>query len=105
MSALRWWSALFLALAVVAGASLWLQRQEAEGLRGEIARLCEERSEARKVREENRRLAVEQTPPEELVRLRADHEALVRLRREIEKLRAGLQARERELAQPAKGAK
>ena len=71
MSALRWWSTLFLALAVVAGASLWLQRQEAEGLRGEIALLREERAEVTRVHEENRRLVAEQTPQGELMRLRA----------------------------------
>jgi len=98
MSALRWLSALLLALALVAGAALWLQRQAAEALRGEIALLREENRDLAKSRAENQRLAAALPSAAELERLRADHAAVARLRREIEKTKDNLQARERALA-------
>lgn len=88
MTPLRWSSVLLLGLAVVAAAALWLQRQEAEVLRGEIALLREERAELGKLRDENRRLAAQATAADEVARLRADRAAIGRLRAEIETLRA-----------------
>ena len=97
MSALRWLSAVLLALALVAGAALWLQRQEADNLRGEIVPLREEQRELVRLRAENQRLAAAQPEAAELARLRADRAAAVRLRGEIEKTRDGVEARERSL--------
>ncbi|MBI4623853.1 MAG: hypothetical protein HY736_11645 [Verrucomicrobia bacterium] len=88
MNPLRWLSALLLALACVAGASLWLQRQAAAALRDEIVLLREENRELARLRAENRRLVAAQAPAAELERLRADRAAIVRLRGEIEKLKA-----------------
>lgn len=75
-------------LAVFAGAAWWLQTQEAEVLRGEIAMLREERGELSKLRDENRQLAAQAMPADEVTRLRADRAAIGRLRAEIETLRA-----------------
>ena len=92
MNPMRWLSVLLGALAVFAGAAWWLQTQEAEVLRGEIALLREERGELGKLRDENRRLAAQATPADELARLRADRAAIGRLRTEIETLRATTEA-------------
>lgn len=101
MSALRWLSGLFLALALVAGAALWLQRQAAADLREEIGLLREEQRELTRLRAENRRLAAAQPSPAELSNLQADRAAVLRLRAEIEKSRDSLLARERALANGA----
>ena len=76
------------ALALAAGAAWWLQREETDVLRGEIALLRDERGELSKLRDENRRLAARATPADEVARLRADRAAIGRLRAEIEALRA-----------------
>ncbi len=80
MTALRWLSALLLALAFVAGGALLLQRQTTAQLRGELALL----------RNEHRQLE----------RLRADRAALVRLGGEI----AGVKARTDEMTHTAERA-
>ena len=92
MTTLRWGSGLLLGIAVVVAAALWLQRQEAEVLRSEIAMLREERVEREKLQAENRRLATQAAPAEEVARLRADHAAIGRLRTEIETLRVTTEA-------------
>ena len=92
MNALRWLSVVLLALALVAGASLWLQRQTAAQLRSEIALLREENRELARLRTENQRLIAAQTPETELARLRADHAAVLRLRAELDALKKGLPA-------------
>src|SRR5258708_7125210 len=97
MTALRWLSALLLALAIVAGAALWLQRQAAAQLRDEIALLREERGKVVRLRAENSKLTAAQVSAAELERLRADRAAVVQLRGEIEKLKAGVDDRERAL--------
>lgn len=99
MSAPRWISAFLLALAVVAGAALLLQRQSAAQLREEIAVLRDEHRRLEQLRAENAKLTAAQTPSAELERLRADHAAVQQLRAEIERLKGGLEARERALAQ------
>ena len=104
MSPLRWLSALLLALAVVAGAALWLQRQEAADLREELARLHEENRELARLRGENLRLEAALPPAAKLEDLRADRAAVVRLRGEIEKTKDNLQARDRALATVAPAA-
>ncbi len=100
MNPLRWLSALLLALALVAGASLWLQRQAAAVLRDEIVLLREESRELARLRAENQRLVSAKLPAPELERLRADHAAVMRLRSEIETLKDNVQQRERALAEP-----
>jgi uncharacterized protein HemX len=92
MISLRWLSALLLALALVAGASLWLQRQAATQLRAEIARLREDSRELANLRTENQRLVAAQVPDAELARLRSDHAAVLRLRAELETLKRSLPA-------------
>lgn len=88
MNPLRWLTALLLALALVAGAMLWLQRQAAEALREEIVLLREENRAFARLRAENRRLLALQVPDAELQRLRADRAAIGRLRGEIDELKA-----------------
>ena len=98
MSVLRWPSTLLLALALVAGASLWLQRQAADALRSEIALLRDENRELAKLRAENERLVAAKLPAAELERLRADHAAVVRMQGEIEALRRSVQEKERAIS-------
>jgi len=100
MNPLRWLSALLLALALVAGAMLWLQRQAAAELRGEIALLRDESRELARLRKENQRLAAALPPAAELESLRADRAAIGRMRSEIDALNDSLQKRERALAEP-----
>ncbi len=100
-SASRWLSALLLALAVVAGVALWLQRQAAADLRDELALLRDDQREIARLRTENQRLASALPPAEKMQELRADRAAVVRLRSEIEKTRDNLTTRERALAAPA----
>ena len=100
MSSLRWLSALLLALALAAGAAIWLQRQAAAQLRDEIVFLREQNRELARLRAENQRLAAALPPAAELEALRADHAAVVRLRGEIEKTKVNVQARERALIPP-----
>ena len=97
MNALRWLAALLLALAVVAGVALWLQRQAASQLRDEIALLREQNRELARLRAESQRLAAALPPAGELERLRADHAAVARLRGEIAGLRARVEQRENAL--------
>lgn len=76
----------FALLAVAGGALLWLQRQAGGQLRGELALLRERSDQLAAERALNRRLASEQVAAGELERLRADREALGRLRRELAEL-------------------
>lgn len=94
----RWITGLLLVVAVVAGAALWLQRQEAEALHGELTWLREERGELARLEAEHRRLTANAVPAEELARLRGDHAAVVGLRGEIEATRRGIEVRERAVA-------
>jgi hypothetical protein len=88
--------------ALVAGVAWWVQVQEADALRAEVALLRDERSELARVRAENLRLAAEQPPSSEIERLRADRAAILRLRREIETLKAAAEARGRSLGAAVK---
>ena len=88
MNPLRWLSALLLALALVAGAALLLERQAAAQSQGEIALLREEQRQLAQLRAENARLVAAAVPEAELVRLRSDRVAVGQLRAEIEKLKA-----------------
>ncbi len=102
MSALRWLSALLLALALVAGAALLLQRQIAAQLRDEIALLRDENRTLARLRAEHERLTAAQIPAAELERLRADRAAVVQLRAEIEQLKARTDERARATAATGK---
>ncbi len=97
MTAFRWLSALFLALALAAGGGLWLQRQSAAELRGEIALLRDDQRELARLRAENQRLVAAQVPDEELARLRADRAAIQQLRGEIERLKTATEEQAREV--------
>lgn len=97
----RWLSVPLLALAVVAGAAWWLQRQGAAQLRDEIALLRDEHRQIDALRAANARLAAAQPPAAEIDRLRADRAAVGQLRAEIEKLKTGVDERERALQAPA----
>ena len=81
-------------LAGLAGA-LAVQRREMGDLRRELARHSEGRMQVEVARAENERLKGQQVSAEELARLRADHAALPRLRREIEELKARIEGRGR----------
>ncbi len=74
-------------LVAVAGAT-WVQRREAGELRRELAKRSAVQMKMEAARAENERLKRAQVSAEELARLRADHAALPRLRREIEELKA-----------------
>jgi hypothetical protein len=100
MVSARWISAGLLAMAAVAGAALWLQRQAAADLRDEIALLRGDQREIARLRTENQRLAEALPPEEKMQELRADRAAVVRLRGEIERTRGNLEARERALETP-----
>jgi uncharacterized protein HemX len=97
MKTLRGFVASLLALALVTGAALWLQRQAGEQLREELGLLREENRELVRLRTENRRLTADLPPTEVMAALRADHAAVVRLRGEIAALKASLLAREKAL--------
>lgn len=101
MTGFRWLSALLLGLAVVAGAGWLLQRQSAAQLRDELALLRDDSHRLAHLRAENAKLLAAQPPAAELERLRSDHAAVMQLRSEIERLRRGIDERERRLAQPA----
>ena len=94
MNAFRWFSALLLALAVVAGAAWWLQRESAAQLRGEVELLRDESRRFAALRAENAKLRAAQPADAELARLRSDRAAVVQLRAEINALNDSLQKRE-----------
>ena len=100
MSASRWTSIGLLALAVVAGVGIALQRQQEDGLRQEIALLRDENQRLARLRAENAQLKAAQTPAAAVERLRADHAAVVRLRREIETMKVRADQRSRDVAVP-----
>lgn len=74
-----------IALAILNGRA-WLQRVELQTAR-DLAR--SEASELAGLRAENGRLRARQIPAAELARLRSDHEALRRLRAELDTLSRG----------------
>jgi Tfp pilus assembly protein PilN len=89
------WQLLMLAfLAVGIGAGLALQRQANGELRDEIGLLREQNREVGRLQAEKARLTAARVSGEELENLRADHAAVLRLRAEIESLRADVKARE-----------
>jgi len=91
------WLGLIVALVLVVGAVLWLQRQEGDVLRAEIALLRDERAELVRLQSEQTRLRAALPAAAEMDRLRAEHAAVERLRNEVERLKDSVQARERAL--------
>lgn len=81
-------------LILLAGA-VAVQRREMGDLRRELAQRTAVRMKVDVERTENERLKGQQVSAEELARLRADHAALPRLRREIEELKARIEGRGR----------
>jgi hypothetical protein len=97
MNPLRWLFAL-LSLAILVGVALWLQRQTAAQLRDEIALLREESRQVAQLRAENARLVAAQPAAAQLDAMRTDHAAVLRLRGEIEKLKADTDRQARAIA-------
>lgn len=93
----RFFTVLLGALALVAGALFWLQRQATEALRTEIVLLREQKAELAKARTENARLKAAQISEAEAARLRADRAALLRMRGEIERTRKDVERQEKVL--------
>lgn len=87
--ALLGWIGAGLVLAGVAAGIGW-QRWQAALLRLELDPLREEARELATLRGENDRLRRGQPSAAEIARLRADHESIVRLRTELDALRARL---------------
>ena len=87
---------LVLALLILAGlacAGTWLQRHAAAALTRELQLLREEDQHLGALRRENARLNAERVSDDDLVRLRADRSALLRLKREVDELRARVEQR------------
>lgn len=95
MSAHRWLSIALLALAVVSGLGLMLQRQTAAVLQQEISLLREENRRFVQLKADNDRLRQEQTPVADVERLRADRAALMSMRAEIEAMKTRADKRSR----------
>jgi Tfp pilus assembly protein PilN len=74
------------AIVVAVGAGMLSQWRQTLALRGELELARATMTELGRLREENQRLRARQIPTAELDRLRADHAALPRLRRELETL-------------------
>lgn len=71
------------AAAVIVGGGWWLQRAKGDQLKAELAAKQERRAEWERVSALNRQLRETQIPAEELERLRADRQAVSRLRDEL----------------------
>ena len=83
-------------IAVVAGVvagPLWLQREQTVALREEIGALRGQDRELVRLQEENVRLTQGRISPAALESLRADHVAIVRLREQVERLKADIRRR------------
>lgn len=93
----RFLSVGLLALAFGAGASFWLQRETAEELRAEVTELRRAKSVLQRTRIEHERLVAVQVTEAELARLREDHAAVARLRKEVEQLREDLHIQDMKL--------
>jgi hypothetical protein len=100
VTAVRW--VLLVLLGIVAMAGVFLQREKTEVLRTEFALAREESRDLAALRAEHERLKSAQVSPVELERLRADRAAILRLRAELESLRARTEQKAR-LASGAKG--
>jgi len=75
------------AVAVIGVGCLAVQWRETDSLRDKMISVRQESAELDQLREENIRLKDEQISAEELLRLRADHAALPRLRADLENLK------------------
>jgi hypothetical protein len=84
---------LVVALALGVGAGLAWQWRTTELLRIELDALREAAGEQSQLRADNERLRRERPPPAELERIRTDHAAVLKLRMELEALRAKSEGR------------
>lgn len=75
-------------IAVAAGIGVAREWSETQALRAEVELARTEAAELGRVRAENQRLRKKQITTGELAALRADHAAVVRLRGELESLKA-----------------
>lgn len=100
MATSRWVSAGLLVLAIAFGVSAALQWQTGLVLRQEIALRRDDNQVLARLRAENQRLRSAQVSAEEMNRLEADRAALIRLRLEMESLRARTEERGRNAATP-----
>lgn len=98
MTTSRIWAVGFLLLAVVAGVALLLQRQAQGVLREQLALLRTDQQQLVALRAENARLKAQQPSETELASLRADDAAAMRLRNELNQLRARIAAEEAAMA-------
>ncbi len=98
MKIARFITALLLALGLVAGALLWLQRQSTDALRAEVVLLREQQGGLAKLRVENGRLRAAQIAPDEFARLQGERAAVLRLRRELQDARERIERSEKALA-------
>ncbi|MDO8540535.1 MAG: hypothetical protein Q7S40_08890 [Opitutaceae bacterium] len=96
MSSARWWSVAFVTLSVGLGAGMLLQSQSASALRTEITLRREENQKLGRLRAEYLELLRAQPSDAELQRLRSDHAAVLRLRAEINALKARADAMARQ---------
>ena len=83
---------LVMVVALLAG-PIWLQRQQTIALREAMGALRGQERELARLREENVRLTQGRISPAALENLRADHVAIVRLREQVERLKAGTRRR------------
>lgn len=88
MKAAQWFALALLAFSLVVGSGFLLQRQTTSALRSELALSRAEHRELGQLQKENQKLKAAQVPAGELERLRADHAAIMRLRNEIEAMKA-----------------
>lgn len=95
MRPLLWASILLLGVAIVGAVGWLLQRETAAGLRREISLLESEAKKLAALQATQRQLVAAAIPEPELQRLRADHAALARLRREITEMQSRLEAANR----------
>lgn len=91
--------AFLLGTALLVGAGWALQWRSSVALREQVKLLQADEREAARLQAENQQLKANQPSAEELQRLRADHDALVRLQVEVAALRKSIQTRERQSSQ------
>ncbi|MDB6094636.1 MAG: hypothetical protein JWM32_2198 [Verrucomicrobia bacterium] len=95
---IRWQSVLIVLLVTVMAVTLGLQRQANRELQGEIELHRGQENELARLRAEWTRLTQGQLQVDELKNLRTDHVAVMRLRGEVDAMRARVQEAEKSAA-------